>query len=263
MNSEERRLVSELFDRLATLEHNPRDADAERAIEQGLIRAPHAAYALVQTVLLQDEALKQANARLRELEGEPPEQERGFLDSMRDTLFGRGEEPRGSVPRTAGDTRPMGVPPGFRDNRPPMETQAGYPPQQQSSGGGGFLGTAAAAAAGVIGGGLLLGSIRNMLGSQQSGGPFQGAFDQIAGGSTNERSSWGGDAAGSDLSRDAGVGDIGRPRSEDVERASSFSGEPRDEMTGESGYEPEFEEDLDTADFDSGDLDFGGDSSET
>ena len=70
MTPQERQLVDELFDRLAQLENAPRDADAERAIAEGLARAPHAIYPLVQTVLVQDEALKRADARIRELSGE-------------------------------------------------------------------------------------------------------------------------------------------------------------------------------------------------
>src|SRR6202034_3653440 len=67
---QERQLIAELFDRLAALESTPRDPDAERAIAEGLARAPHATYPLVQTVLVQDEALKRANARIAELEGQ-------------------------------------------------------------------------------------------------------------------------------------------------------------------------------------------------
>ena len=54
MTPQERALVTELFDRLATLEKTPRDPEAERLIADGLSRAPNATYALVQTVLLQD-----------------------------------------------------------------------------------------------------------------------------------------------------------------------------------------------------------------
>src|SRR3984957_7010137 len=102
MTPQEQALISELFDRLASLENNPRDAEAERAIADGLRRAPHAAYALVQTALVQDEALKRANARIEELEaqfgGSEQEQHQGsFLDTMREAVLGR-REPRGSVP---------------------------------------------------------------------------------------------------------------------------------------------------------------------
>ena len=72
-----------------------------RVISEGLQRAPNALYPLVQTALVQDEALKRADARIRELESQlgiaAAEQPRqgGFLDSMRDALTGRSQ---GSVP---------------------------------------------------------------------------------------------------------------------------------------------------------------------
>ena len=56
MTPQESELVDELFNRLAQLETAQRDPEAERLIADGLRRAPHAVYALVQTVLLQDEA---------------------------------------------------------------------------------------------------------------------------------------------------------------------------------------------------------------
>ena len=113
MTPQERQLMAQLFDRLATLENAPRDPDAEAMIREGFRRAPNAAYALVQTVLLQDEALKAANAHIQEYQQQygpqqPQQQQqqqpRGFLDSMRDSVFGH-EEPRGSVPRV-----PQGAP---------------------------------------------------------------------------------------------------------------------------------------------------------
>ena len=97
MTPQERELITKLFERLAALENAPRDPDAERAIADGLAHAPHAIYPLVQTVLVQDEALKAANARIEELQGgaeeHEPERPRGFLDTMRDSLFGRDEGP--------------------------------------------------------------------------------------------------------------------------------------------------------------------------
>ena len=185
MTPQERQLVDDLFDRLSKLENAPRDPDAIAAISDGLRKAPGAVYALVQTTLLQDEALKRAHNRIQELEaGHAPEQAQsgGFLDTMRDTLFG-GSPSRGSVPN---------VPP--REQRPVWNSggamqqgQPGYgaPPYGQAygqgqgygappvgGGGGSFLGTAAAAAAGVVGGSLLLSSIRGMMG----GGSHQQGF---------------------------------------------------------------------------------------
>jgi len=270
MIPQERQLVAELFDRLAALESTPRDADAERTIAEGLQRAPHAAYALVQTVLVQDEALKRAHARIQELEGRPPEQQqesRGFLDNMRDTLFGR-DDRRGSVPPVrpggAGTSgvwgQPAGAPPaaGFGPGMGPaigMGPVGGGP----IGSGGSFLGTAAASAAGVIGGAMLLNGIRSMFGPHYGGAA---AFGPDAAGA----SPWGGSAASSDLARQAGINDIGRPgRDDDVSggrggdddasggRAGLFGGDDQDDNNDNGNND-------DDSDFAG---DFGGDDTDT
>jgi uncharacterized protein len=217
MTPQERQLVDELFDRLSKLENAPRDPDAVTAISDGLRKAPGAVYALTQTVLLQDEALKRAHARIQELEaGHAPEPapSGGFLDSMRDTLFGSGPS-RSSVPNVPPrDQRPLwntgqAMPqPGY--GQPPYGQGYGQAPATPAFGGGGgsFLGTAAAAAAGVVGGSLLLSSIRGMMG----GGSHQQAFgDSSAFG--DRASPWGGsDQSSGSLARDAGLDDIGANR---------------------------------------------------
>ncbi len=210
MTPQERQLVTELFDRLAALESAPRDPDAERAIAEGLQRSPHAPYALVQTVLVQDEALRRCHSRIQELEGQPAQEpSRGFLDTMRDSLFGRGEERRGSVP----PVRPAGAAPGGGTSgvwgQPGAAPAApGMPPGMGPMGaapigtGGSFLGNAASTAAGVIGGAMLLNGIRSMFGPHSGGGGF--------GSGAAAASPWGGSAAGSDLARQAGLDDVGR-----------------------------------------------------
>ena len=215
MTPQERQMIDDLFDRLARLESAPRDSEAARAIAEGSARAPNALYALVQTTLLQDEALRRANERIEALEAGQNEKSGSFLDSMRDTLFG-GQPARGSVPSVrppdtgrpvwnSGGTgyAPAGAPqPGYAPQGYP---QQGFP-QQQAGGGSSFLGTAAAAAAGMVGGSLLLGSIRNMMGgSHQSFGDGGGLAGSLGG----DRKPWGGDQSGSDLARDAGINDIG------------------------------------------------------
>jgi len=183
MTPQEQELVNELFDRLAKLESNPRDPDADRLIADGLRRAPHAVYALVQTALVQDEALKRANARIEELQaqvgGKEQQQSGSFLDSMRDAVLGR-SEPRGSVPSV--HSQPQSSP----TTPPPYRGQPEYPRQGPGlapgmgpafGSGGSFLGTAASTAAGVIGGGLLLNSIRSMFGDHAGlGGHERSAF---------------------------------------------------------------------------------------
>ena len=108
-------------------------------------------------------------------------------------------------------------------------------------GGGSFLGTAAAAAAGVVGGGLLMNSIRGMLGGQGGKGPFSGAFDQLSG------SSGGGRAGASELSRDAGLEDIGQGR-----RAGLADVAQNDSNEDDSTFDDEEEDD---GDFDDGSFD--------
>ena len=218
MTPQERELLNQLFDRLASLENQPRDPEAVRAINEGLQRAPNALYPLVQTALVQDEALKRADARIRALESElgiepgQPAQQGGFLDTMRDALFGKSEPQRGSVPSVrpgAADTaggagmssawRTTSAPPGAGYAAQP---QAGAPYAPAGSPSGSFLGTAAAAAAGVVGGSLLMNSFRGMFGGGHT--PAQSAFSSGVPGSP-----WGPPASGSDLARDAGVNDIG------------------------------------------------------
>ena len=104
MTPEERQLINELFERLAALETEPRDPAAEQAIRDGLQRAPHALYPLVQSVLVQDEALKRAEARIRELEGGPAEpRDTSFLGRMRDGRCSGKQIPEQSL-RRAGAT---------------------------------------------------------------------------------------------------------------------------------------------------------------
>ena len=68
MTPQERQRVAELFDRLSQLENAPREREAEEIIAEGLRYVPHAPYALIQTVLIQEEALARANERVQELE---------------------------------------------------------------------------------------------------------------------------------------------------------------------------------------------------
>jgi hypothetical protein len=260
MNPQERQLVDDLFDRLAKLESAPRDPDAVAAISQGLRRAPNAVYALVQTTLLQDEALKRANARIQELEGGEPEQAQsgGFLDSMRDAIFGPTPS-RGSVPNVrppqpgsrpawnTGQVMQQAQGPGQYGQAPYGQPYGGAQPPM-GGGGGSFLGTAAAAAAGVVGGGLLMNSIRGMM-----GGGHQSGFGDSAGlgGGGGGRTPWSSDQSSSDLARDAGIGDIGSGghRADDSSRAGFF-----DQASNED-FNDNDDMDLDS-DFDDG----GGDS---
>lgn len=246
MTPQERQLVDELFDKLARLEGNPRDRDAERAIDDGLQRAPNAVYALVQTVLVQDEALKRADARIRELSGEDanaPQEGGGFLDTMRNAIMGGG--PRGSVP----SVRASG--PDSRWNTGGTYAQQAAPqaqPAPQVGSGGSFLGTAAASAAGVIGGALLMNSISSMFGHRGGFGGSQAFADDQSSGSP-----WGGNSSNSDLARDAGLNDIG-----------SGGRGGNDRSAGLFGSDDNDNDDNDDGGYDVADSgDFGGDGGDT
>jgi len=250
MTPQERELVTELFDRLATLENQPRDGEAERAVIEGLRRAPNAAYALVQTALVQDEALKRADARIQALEAQlgdaPTDRPTGFLDGMRDALLGRRESQRGSVP----SVRPA-------QEQPQEPSAASYAPgaaagrQVPAAPGGSFLGTAASAAAGVIGGSLLLDGIRSMMGPGHGG---LGLADPGFGAGREPGSPWD-NSSGGDLSRQAGIDDIGR----DTHTGGGGSGSGLlDDATAADGADVQADQDLTAFDDDSG-SDFGGD----
>jgi len=257
MTPQERQLIDDLFDRLSRLEEIPRDPDAAAAIAQGLRKAPNAAYALVQTVLVQDEALKRANSRIQELESATaPSQNQsgGFLDSMRESIFGQSQPSRGSVPNVPppqAPSRPVWNSGQVMQQSQPGPDQASYgqpygASQPPVGGGGSFLGTAAAAAAGMVGGSLLLGSIRSMMGGSRQGFGDANAF----GGGAHNQAPWA-DQSGSTLAHDAGIDDIaGSPgRAEDHSRAGLFDTASNDD---------DDQDDMDIASDDSGDDD-GGD----
>jgi uncharacterized protein len=152
MDRNDRQAIEDLFDKLATVERQstPRDAESETFILDKIARQPGAPYYMAQTIVVQEQALAAAEARLAELEEQVAEARPangGFFDS----LFGDRREPQrsaGSVPR-AGTA-----------NREPM-------PSQQP-GGGGFLAGAAQTALGVTGGVLLGNAIAGMLGGHDA-----------------------------------------------------------------------------------------------
>jgi hypothetical protein len=158
MQSQERDLIAGLFGRLQPFEAQPRDPDAEALIKDFVARQPASPYLFVQTVLVQEQALKAAQERIAELEaqaGAAPAAA-GFLGSA--PKIG----PWGSQPQAAAPPAPV------PSTRSPL--QAALAPQPA---GGGFLRTAMATAAGVAGGALLFEGIRGLMGSNP--GPFGSA----------------------------------------------------------------------------------------
>jgi len=152
MDRNDRQAIEALFDKLATVERQspPRDGESETFIRDKIARQPGAPYYMAQTIVIQEQALAAAEARLAELESqaaETPPANGGFFGS----LFGDRSQPArstGSVPRVGS---------------PNLESM-----QAQQRGGGGFLAGAAQTALGVTGGLLLGNAIAGMLGGNEA-----------------------------------------------------------------------------------------------
>src|SRR5215510_7668835 len=173
MNADERQLISQLFERMRNYGMPEKDREAEALIKE-LVRAnPDAVYMLVQSVLVQEQALEATNARVQELE----EQVRSMEESDRSRGARSGgflsgywgsrsaQEPRSSVPQVGSRATPTAY--GSRDEGRAPWSQSPAPPQAspaQPAASGGFMRSALATAAGVAGGVLVADSIRNMLG---------------------------------------------------------------------------------------------------
>src|SRR5215470_4016389 len=139
MQQQERELISGLFDRLQPFESQPRDPEAEALIKERVARQAASPYLLVQTVLVQEQALKAAQERIAELEAKRDQASSSFLGSA--PKIG----PWGSAPAAQPapqSSAPVSVP----STRSPL--QAALSPQpmmgggMMGGGGGGFLRTA-------------------------------------------------------------------------------------------------------------------------
>ncbi len=170
MTSDERTLISTLFDRLNQAGAQPKDAEADNYIRAKVLEQPAAPYLLVQSTLVMQQALAAAQTRIASLEkrlteAARPSQEPGgsFLSGVAN-LFGVGQPGPQPAPRSV-------------QTPPPLPTSAsGYAPpsaqQAAPSRGGGFLQGALSTAAGVAGGALLFQGIQNLIGHNP--GPFEG-----------------------------------------------------------------------------------------
>jgi len=193
MTPQERDLITHLLSRLGQAGGQPKDPEADALIRQALTAQPDAPYYLVQTVLIQDMALSNAQSRIHDLEQQlatsrpAPSQPTSFLGG----LFGGGNAPAsgGSVPSAGPWSRPAPVAPaqatpqwqGQPGQAQPWQGQPAYgqPGYGQSMGMGGpmmgigggssFLRQAATTAAGIAGGALLFQGIQSMFGAHAGG----------------------------------------------------------------------------------------------
>ncbi|MBF0561290.1 MAG: DUF2076 domain-containing protein [Alphaproteobacteria bacterium] len=169
MTPQERDLITDLFRRLRAADAGPRDREADDLIGRLTAEHPDAPYLLAQTVLVQQQALSAASARVEELERELAQaktQSAGtgsFLGGACG-VFG----PWGGRPAAVPQSAPFPtLQPGYA--APPAAGPWGAAPGG-TGGGGGFLRSAMTTAAGVAGGALLFEGIQHLLGSNP--GPF-------------------------------------------------------------------------------------------
>ncbi|MCO6392850.1 DUF2076 family protein [Aliihoeflea aestuarii] len=157
MDRNDKQAIEDLFGKLAEVERQsqPRDGESEAFIREQIARQPGAPYYMAQTIVVQEQALKAAQARIEELEAGASQGSGGLLGG----LFGGGSQnARGSVPRTG--RSPMGA--------PNLSAQSAAPGRS----GGGFLAGAAQTAMGVAGGVLLANMLGGMIaGDAQAGEP--------------------------------------------------------------------------------------------
>jgi hypothetical protein len=151
MDARDREAIEELFRKIAEVERRsgPRDAEAEAFIRAKIAADPAAAYYMAQTIVVQEEALNEAEHRIEELE-------RGSQGGMLGGLFGGGRSER----------HRRYVEPVRRSRQ--MEGPGAY-----GQSGGGFLAGAAQTAMGVAGG-VLLG---NLIGGLFAGDDASAAED--------------------------------------------------------------------------------------
>jgi uncharacterized protein len=168
MTPDERQLISGLFDRMRAFALPQKDREAETLINQAVRAMPDAPYMLVQSVLVQEQALEAANARVQDLEARVRDLEQGSQPqqgggSFLGGLFGGA--------RPDAERRPSSVPViGSRAGSLPSvpQSRAQAAPEMQQPAGGGFMRSAMTTAAGVAGGMLLAEGIRNMLGGSSA-----------------------------------------------------------------------------------------------
>ncbi|KNY15336.1 hypothetical protein AKG11_19145 [Shinella sp. SUS2] len=156
MDRNDQQAIEGLFSKLAAVERQagPRDADADRFIQDRVGQQPGAPYFMAQTIVVQEQALEAAQRRIEELEYQAvnsPAQRGGLLSG----LFGGNARPQPAAMRPAA---PQQSPWGQNAGAMPMQGRAG----------GGFLAGAAQTAMGVAGGVLLGNAIMGMFGGDEA-----------------------------------------------------------------------------------------------
>ncbi|MBY0560587.1 DUF2076 domain-containing protein [Hyphomicrobium sp.] len=177
MNAQEKQLIEDLFARLRNFDGGEKDQDAEWLIQDLIRRSPDAPYYLAQTVIVQQQALERAEARMRELEAaarQPQSTGRGG------SFLGGSSVPQSGSRYTPSYSPQQGPGPVAPPAANPSSNSPWASPAQAAGGGGGFLSSALSTAAGVAGGVFLADGIRSLFGGGRAyaGGDATSAADQ-------------------------------------------------------------------------------------
>jgi len=208
MTPQEKDLITSLLNRLQQSGQQPKDAEADALIRQGMATTPDAPYLLVQTVLIQDMALSDAQRRIKDLEQKLAAASAAPAQQQPTSFLGRllgggaaapatgapvsGAPGPGSAPaagpwggapqqQSSGPvwTQSSGPAPGPQYQQPqyapPQYQQPQYPqPLAAPGASSGFLRSAATTAAGIAGGALLFEGIQSMFGQHYGSGFMSG-----------------------------------------------------------------------------------------
>jgi uncharacterized protein len=195
MTPQEKDLITTLLARLKNAGGQPKDPEADALIRQAAAEQPDAPYYLVQTVLIQDLSLHNAQNRIADLERQLADAQQAAkptVTSFLGGLFGSHPPAPASGSGSAAPAGPWSRSPQVAAAPPaqpygqPGYAQPGYAQQAPAGGGfmggmgggagGGFLRSAAATAAGVAGGALLFQGIESLFGQHYSGGLMGGGM---------------------------------------------------------------------------------------
>lgn len=178
MDQQERNIIEDLFGKLrqAEAQSGPRDPEAEALIRDLVNRQPAAPYLMAQAIVVQEQALANAQQRIQELEEQarqaPAQPASGGIFG---NLFGGPSQPaprptqRAASPRPqAGRASPWGRAGSGSGAPGPMQRSPAFGQHQPARQGGGFMAGAMQTAVGVAGGVLLGNAIAGMFAGDAS-----------------------------------------------------------------------------------------------
>jgi len=174
MTPQERDLLANLVARLKQAPAAAKDEEAEATIRDLTRDQPDAPYLLAQTVLIQDYALHQAQARIAELEQQAAQPQRSAGGgSFLGAIFGSGAAAR-PAPAQQAPASPQAAPAYAQAQPAPGPWGGGAAGPFAQSSGPSFLRSAATTAAGIAGGALLFQGIESLFGMGHGGGGLGG-----------------------------------------------------------------------------------------